>query len=280
MGTTPPGVRRVAGWRVAGVAPTVWAMDVPGISRPVLVVLIVVAVLLFAYGATKAIAVVTEHTDTHTRVVAAAPTIVVGVETGDVRITGSDRSDVRLTTKEKRTAWGGGHVEVSGDGSRLHLGDRCDKVPVVDAPCSVSYVLEVPRNTAVRVVAGTGDLHAENLAGGADLSSGTGDLHVEGVRGALHLKADTGDVHVQAPAPEASVETGTGDVDIAASQPRSLSVQTGTGDINILVPDTTYAVDVQSDSGDDHVGVHRDDASPRRLKAHTGTGDVHVEPGV
>jgi hypothetical protein len=202
-------------------------MDVPGISRPVLVVLIVVAVLLFAYGATKAFAVVTEHTDTHTRVVAAAPTIVVGVETGDVRITGSDRSDVRLTTKEKRSAWGGGHVEVSGDGARLHLGDRCDKVPVVDAPCSVSYVLEVPRNTAVRVVAGTGDLHAENLGSSADLSSGTGDLHVEGVRGALHLKADTGDVHVEAPAPEASVETGTGDVDIVASQPRSLSVQTG-----------------------------------------------------
>jgi hypothetical protein len=255
-------------------------MDVPGISRPVLVVLIIVAVLLFAYGATKAVAVVTEHTDTHTRVVAAAPAIVVGVETGDVRITGSDRSDVRLTTKEKRSAWGGGHVEVSGDGARLHLGDRCDKVPVVDAPCSVSYVLEVPRNTAVRVVAGTGDLHAEGLGRGADLSSGTGDLNVEGVRGALHLKADTGDVHVEAPAPEASVETGTGDVHIEASQPRSIDVRTGTGDVDIAVPDTTYAVDVQSDSGDDHVGVHRDDASPRRLKAHTGTGDVFVEPGV
>jgi DUF4097 and DUF4098 domain-containing protein YvlB len=100
------------------------------------------------------------------------------------------------------------------------------------------------------------------------------------VRGALHLKADTGDVHVEAPAPEASVETGTGDVHIEASQPRSIDVRTGTGDVDIAVPDTTYAVDVQSDSGDDHVGVHRDDASPRRLKAHTGTGDVFVEPGV
>jgi hypothetical protein len=245
-----------------------------------LVVMIVVAAILLAFGTTKAVALFTEHTDTHTRVIAASPSIVVGVQTGDVRIVGSDRSDVRLTTKEKRSAWGGGHVEVSGDGARLHLGDRCDKVPVVDAPCSVSYVLEVPRDTAVHVVAGTGDLHAENLAGSADLRSGTGDLDVEGVRGALHLKADTGDVHVDASAPQASVETGTGDVDIVASQPRSISVQTGTGDINIVVPDATYAVDVQSDSGDDHVGVDRDDASPRRVKAHTGTGDVHVEPGV
>jgi DUF4097 and DUF4098 domain-containing protein YvlB len=76
------------------------------------------------------------------------------------------------------------------------------------------------------------------------------------------------------------VQTGTGDVEVVASQPRSIEVQTGTGDIDIVVPNTTYAVDAQSDSGDDHVGVDRDDASPRRVKARTGTGDVHVEPGV
>jgi len=124
-------------------------MNVPGIPRPALVAMIAVAAVLLAFGATKAIALFTEHTDTHTRIVAAAPSIAVGVQTGDVRIVGSDRTDVRLTTKEKRSAWGGGRVEVSGDGARLHLGDRCDKVPVVDAPCSVSYVLEVPRDTAV-----------------------------------------------------------------------------------------------------------------------------------
>ena len=55
-------------------APTVTAMDVPGISRPVLVVLIVVAVLLFAYGARTAVGRLTQHTDTHTRTLAAAPT--------------------------------------------------------------------------------------------------------------------------------------------------------------------------------------------------------------
>jgi hypothetical protein len=254
-------------------------MDVPGISRPVLVVLIVVAALLFVYGGTKAVALLTQHTDTQTRVVAAAPTIVVQVRTGDVRITAADRDDVRLTSKEKRSVWGGGKVEISGEGGRLHLGDNCDKVPVVDAPCSVDYVLEVPRDTDVRVVAGTGDLHAEHLDGSADLRSGTGDLNAEDVRGALHLKADTGDVHVEGPGRVVSVETGTGDVDVVAAEARSIAVQTGTGDINITVPDTSYAVDAQSDSGDDHVGVDQDDAAPRRLSAHTGTGDVHVEPG-
>jgi hypothetical protein len=90
-------------------------MDVPGISRPVLIALIVVAVLLFAYGATKAVGLLTERTDTQTRTLAAAPTIVVHTGTGDVRIVAADRTDVRLTTKEKRSIWGGGHVRVSGD---------------------------------------------------------------------------------------------------------------------------------------------------------------------
>jgi hypothetical protein len=270
----------VAGWRALRDAPTVNAMEVPGISRPVLVVLIVVAAILFLFGGTKAIALFTEHTDTQTRVVAAAPRIDVDVETGDVRVVAADRDDIRLTSKEKRSAWGGGHVEVASDGARLHLGDRCDKVPVVDAPCSVSYVLEVPRRTAVRLVAGTGDLHAENLEGNVDLSSGTGDLHVEDVRGAVRLKADTGDVHVEGPASEVSVRTGTGDVHVVADEPRAIAVQTGTGDIDIVVPDASYAVDAESDTGDEHVGVDRDDDSPRHIEARAGTGDVHVEPGV
>lgn len=255
-------------------------MEVPGISRPVLVVLIVVAAVLFLFGTTKAIAVFTEHTDTHTRVVAAAPTIVVTVETGDVRIVGTDRDDVRLTTKEKRSAWGGGHVEVSGDGARLRLGDRCDKVPVVDAPCSVSYVLEVPRDTAVRMAAGTGDLHAENLHASADLRSGTGDLHVVGVTGRLRLRADTGDVHVEAPSPEISVRTGTGDVDVEAGNPTTIATESGTGDIVYSVPAQSYAVDARADTGKANVSVTRDDASPRRLRAHTQTGDIVLSAGL
>jgi hypothetical protein len=245
----------------------------------VLVGLIVVAAAIFLFGATKAVALFTAHTDTSTRVVAAAPSIVVDVRTGDVKVVAADRDDIRLTSKERRSAWGGGHVEIATDGSRLHLGDRCDKVPVVDAPCNVSYVLEVPRRTAVRMVAGTGDLRAEHLQGAADLRSGTGDLHLVDVSGPLRLKADTGDVHVVGTSPEVSVQTGTGDVDILTSEPRTIAVQTGTGDINITVPDTSYLVHAQSDAGDDHVGVDQDDASPRRIEAHAGTGDVHVEPG-
>jgi hypothetical protein len=252
-------------------------MTVPGISRVALVAMVVIAVVLFAFGATKAVGLVTERTDTQTRTLAAAPTIVVHTGTGDVRIVAADRTDVRLTTKEKRSIWGGGHVRVSGDAADLRLKDRCDGTPLVDGPCGVDSVLEVPRATSVRVVTGTGDLRAENLAGGAELRAGTGDLHAVGVTGPLRLRSDTGDVHVEGSSSDVVARTSTGDIHVEATRPGTIDAQADTGDIHISVPDLTYAVDVQTDTGDDNIDVRPDDASPRKVRAHTQTGDVHLE---
>ena len=251
-------------------------MDVPGITRPVLVVLIVAAVVLFAYGAGTAVGRLTRHTDTQTRTFAAAPTVVITSKNADLNIVASDRSDVRVTTREQRSVWGGGHVNLRGDAGGLQLRDSCRDLPVVDDPCHVSMHVDVPRSTSVRVVSGTGDLRAEHLAGGADLSSGTGDVHVLGVRGPVRVHADTGDVEVVAPAPDISVRTATGDVSIVASHPQTIHAEAATGDVILVVPDVTYAVDAQSDVGDDKVFVHVDDASPRKIDAHTNTGDVIV----
>jgi hypothetical protein len=253
-------------------------MDVPGIPRPALVALIAVAVLLFASASTKAVGLLTERTDTQTRTLAAAPMIVVHTGTGDVRVVAADRTDVRLTTKEKGSIWGGGHVRVSGDAADLRLEDRCDSFPVVDDPCGVDSILEVPRATSVRVVTGTGDLRAENLQGSAELRAGTGDLRAIGVSGALRLDSDTGDVHVEGPSPDVVARTSTGDIRVATSRPGTIQAQADTGDIHMSVPDLTYAVDAKTGTGDEHVDVRRDDASPRRLRAHTDTGDVHLEP--
>jgi hypothetical protein len=253
-------------------------MDVPGISRPVLVAMIVVALVIFVFGATKAVGLLTERTDAQTRTLAAAPTIVVHTGTGDVRVVAADRTDVRLTTKEKRSIWGGGHVRVSGDAADLRLNDHCDGFPVVDDPCGVDSILEVPRATSVRVVTGTGDLRAENLRGAAELRAGTGDLRAVGVSGRLRLSSDTGDVHVEGPSPDVVAHTSTGDIRVEASRPGTVDARADTGDIHISVPDLTYAVDADTGTGDDTVDVRRDDASPRELRAHTDTGDVHLEP--
>jgi hypothetical protein len=72
------------------------------------------------------------------------------------------------------------------------------------------------------------------------------------------------------------VRTATGDVAIVASHPQTIHAEASTGDVILVVPDLTYAVDAQSDVGDDKVLVHADDAAPRKIEAHTNTGDVIV----
>ena len=252
-------------------------MDVPGISRPVLVVLIVAAVLLFAFGATKAVGLLTEHTDTHTRTLAAAPTIVVHTGTGDVRIVASDRTDVRLTTKEKRSVWGGGHVRVCGDAAELRL-ETAATAPGRRRPVRRGLVLEVPRGTSVRVVTGTGDLHAENLRAAPTSGPAPATCTSSACAGRCALQPTPATCTSRRPSPDVVRATGTGDIDIVASQPRSIQPRPTPATSTSVVPDLTYAVDAQTDTGDDNVGVRRDDASPRKLRAHTDTGDVHLEP--
>lgn len=251
-------------------------MTVPGISRPAFVVMLVAAVALFVFGAGEAAGLLTQHTDTQTRTFGAAPIVAVTTRNADVKVVAADRSDVRLTAKERRSVFGGGHVSMRGDAGGLNLRDSCHGLPVIDDPCHVSVRLDVPRGTAVRVISGTGDVRAENLEGGVALRSGTGDLHVIGVRGPVRAHADTGDVDVVAPAPDISVQTATGDVAVVASHPRTIRAESATGDIVFVVPNLTYAVDAASQAGDDKVLVHGDERSPRKLRAHSDTGDIIV----
>src|ERR1700750_2915171 len=98
-------------------------MQVKGISTPVLVAMVAVAAVLFLFGSTAALGFLTQRTKEHTRTLPAAPTIAVSVETADVRIVGGLRQDVRLTTKEQHSVWGGARVKVSGDAGNLRVAD-------------------------------------------------------------------------------------------------------------------------------------------------------------
>ena len=254
------------------------AMDVPGISRPVLVVLIVAAVLLFAFGATKAVGLLTERTDTQTRTLAAAPTIVVHTGTGDVRIIAADRTDVRLTTKEKRSIWGGGHVRVSGDAADLRLKDHCDGSWLVDDDAAWTRSSRCRGRPAcgwspARAICGPRTCRATPSCGRAPATcapSGSAGRCGSARRPATCTSRGRRPTSSRARARATSTSQ--------TSRPGSVDAQADTGDIHISVPDLTYAVDAHTGTGDENVDVRRDDASPRKLRAHTDTGDVHLEP--
>ena len=275
----PPGGGLVRAWR--------WTyglvMHVTGISRRVLVALIVAGVAVLAFGTTMAAGMLTRHTITHTQVLAAAPTIMVDAGIGDIDVVAADRTDVRLTTEERRSVWGGGHVKLRRDAAGLDLHDGCDglptSVPLIYDRCVVRYRLEVPRGSDVRVTTATGDIRAENLQGSADLRSSTGEVRVSGATGPLRLHTAAGDVRVHAPANDMVAQTLAGDIELVASHPRTLRAESAAGDVTLVVPKQTYAVDAQGEGGNQQILVPLDDASARRLRAHSEGGHVTVVPG-
>jgi DUF4097 and DUF4098 domain-containing protein YvlB len=251
-------------------------MDVPGISRPVLVVLIAVAVLLFAAGASWAVSWLTRETETRTQTLAAASSIEIEGDSGDIRVVGSDRSDIRLTTKQHRSIFGRPHLRASYSDGRLVLEGDCAEIELWGG-CGVSYRLEVPRDVAVHLSTHSGDVSAEDLRGDADLLTRSGDVDVDDVLGKLRLQTRSGDVDVDSASPDIDADTRSGDVHVRARNPTRVRAQTSSGDVHVSVPDRTYAVQAEAASGDENVDVRRDPRAPRSIDARTSSGDVHVD---
>jgi DUF4097 and DUF4098 domain-containing protein YvlB len=253
-------------------------MDVPGISRPVLVVLIAVAILLLAAGGSWALSWATRKTETTTRTIPAVQTVEIDGHSGDIHVVGTARRDILLTTKEQRSVFGGPDGGVSFSDGALHLDGSCPDFQLwgSDAGCSISYTLEVPHGTAVHLVTHSGDVSAEDLTGEADLETRSGDVDASGIGGALRMQTRSGDVHADSTSIDISASTRSGDVDLRARNAKRVLAQTRSGDVHVSVPDRTYAVLATATSGDETVDVDTDRRSPRTIVATTASGDVHV----
>jgi hypothetical protein len=253
-------------------------MSVPGISRPALIAMIAVAVLLFAGGVTWAVSWLTNHTDTHTRVLAAASTIDIDARSGDIEVVGSDRNNVRLTTREHRSIFGRPHVATAYEAGRLRLDQTCSGRHVLDSDCSVSYRLEVPRDVAVHLITRSGDVTAVDLSGGADLQTSSGDVDATDVVGTLRLRTSSGDVTADSSSVDIDASTTSGDVEVRARDAGRVRAETTSGDVTVRVPDRPYAVRTRAVSGDKNVDVRVDPSSARHLDAETTSGDVQISP--
>jgi Putative adhesin len=233
-------------------------MDVPGIPRPVLVALIAIAVVLFAAGGAWALSWVTHRTATHTRAFPAGSAIEVDSRHSDVEVIGSDRSDVLLTSKERRSVFGRPTVHVHYADDRLRLDTDCSGAQLFGNDCTARFVLEVPRAMAVRLAASAADVHATDIGG------------------QLRVFVSSGDIHIDAPSPDIEARSSSGDIHVLATDAQDVKAVATSGDVHVLVPDRTYAVHTRSTSGDRHLEVREDPRSPRHIDAETTSGDVHV----
>lgn len=177
-------------------------------------------------------------------------------------------------------------IEVSGNRVRVgHLADRDDDDLYRNV--SISYEIEVPRQTEVRsgtgsgsqeidgisgpvaASAGSGSITLTDIGGSVDAATGSGSIKADGIAGAFDARAGSGLVTlVQAAAGDVNVATGSGSSDLrgvdGALQARAgsgrISVQgeprgrwdltTGSGSIRVDVPaDAAFELDARANSG-------------------------------
>lgn len=172
-------------------------------------------------------------------------TVQLGVISGEIRVTGEQRADVRILAEIER-----GRFETSFSRSRLALNTRS----VNGRQGSARYDVTVPIGTRVQAtsISGTIEIRATNAEVVARTTSGTviirdaadrveamsisGDVEMRGVKGRLRAETTSGDIRVDDASGEMSAESVSGNVSLRRSRFDGIRATTVSGSITYEGP--------------------------------------------
>lgn len=230
-------------------------------------------------------------------------------ETSAVRIHGAIRSSSGWLLSdgdaESKVRYLASNPPIEQSGSFIRIGHITDRS--LTRNISISYDVEVPRDTRlhaqtgsgslevdgvggpVKATAGSGnvkiedissELHAEAGSGGVDIrevrgevyaSTGSGSIHARGVGGGFVAKTGSGDVRLEQTAPgDGRVDTGSGTVELSGLS-GGLRVKTGSGSITA---DGDPRGDWNLETGSGNVTVRLPAGAAFHLDAHTSSGRI------
>ena len=176
----------------------------------------------------------------------------VNVGAGDLWLHGTDADSISVTARIDGPT---NHVGHEQDEQSLTVFDECH-----EDPCSVDLSLEVPRNVALTVRTGAGDVWLENARGDISIRTGSGDIRGRGLAGVNF-----------------SAETGSGDVRFQLATAVRVHLRTASGDVALSVPGGAYRLEVSTGSGDREVeGVSNDPSASGAIDVATGSGDLKI----
>lgn len=235
------------------------------------------AVTLVAWGTWSTISLLgrsvrTEHTSYE------QPIAVVDIRAaGSIRVIEGAPGRISVTERIERSLVAPRRsADVVGD--RLVLRSECRSV--FSTFCTVSYDVEVPPGTALKLRSEVGGIRVSDVDGEIDAVSTAGSVSVVAGSGNVDLHSSAGGVRVidrQADRIGASSTAGAVTVE-AASPPAAVEASSSAGSVTVVVPpdETTYAVDASTDAGGTKIQIRTDPQAQRTISAHSSAGDVTV----
>jgi hypothetical protein len=129
-------------------------------------------------------------------------------------------------------------------------------------------------NEQIQVLTGSGDISLSNIAGAVRLTAGSGDMALENVHGDIRARTGSGDFSISEPGGAVTIDTAGGDVTISHAS-ADLRVHTTSGNVTVDGnPSESNYWELHTSSGD---VVLRLPANPSfRLEARTGSGDIEA----
>lgn len=162
------------------------------------------------------------------------------------------------------------------DHDTLALVTKCGAL----SSCDVRYEITVPRTVAVTLTGDNGTITAAGFTAALSVRTDNGDIDVSDVSGDLTLRSANGAQHATALASEhVEARSENGEITLAFSQPpTSLAVTTDNGAVTAGLPDSGYAIDTHTASGDVERGLTAITSSPRRVTITTESGAIRLRP--
>ncbi|MGI5523280.1 DUF4097 family beta strand repeat-containing protein [Micromonospora sp. CA-259024] len=215
-------------------------------------------------------------------------TIRVSGGSGDVVVRGTGpASEVRIKRVVRYQGGEPDNARYEIEGSELVLDTNCG------SRCSISYEVTVPEGVAVQGEASSGNIELSRV-GTVDLQLSSGDVRISGASGALgvetrsgnievseataavRLRASSGDITARRLSGTVDAEASSGNVTIELDKPASARVHAASGDVTLLVPEGSYRVRSNADSGDKTVTVTDDPAASLMLDGSASSGNVTI----
>lgn len=185
-------------------------------------------------------------------------TLVIDGHAGDVSVTGGAGSGTSVTEHVTYSRTPPATTRTVSAGT-LTVTYSCP----VEAVCSVSYDIQVPRDAAVQVTTGAGGIQLSGLAGN------------------LTAQADAGVINADSlSSPSASLTTSVGAITAAfTTAPAMLQATADVGAVTLRVPaDTSYRVSADARVGRATVSVPQSVSAAHAITATTDVGTILVAP--
>lgn len=189
-----------------------------------------------------------------------------------VEITATDSPVIKV---KERLRWSNdnnkpksGHVT---EGNTLTLTSTCATQVIGDSDCGISYRIEVPRSTPVRVDNNDGSINATGLTGVVKLHSDNGSINVRDLNASMaSLVSDNGSLRVSGKAGTAYLDSDNGSIDATGLTTGKLTAHSADGRIRLSGHVTT--ADVSTDNG----SIEATGLTTGKLTAKTSDGSISL----